>query len=96
MRKKRFYTDYESVSSATFKHDFKLIQKTEYRIDPNSFPALKTPMKYQFFHDKKQRKNISDHIKQYTAHAIGLGKLFQRSDLRPMFRQFTTLQATVE
>jgi hypothetical protein len=96
MRKKRFYVDFESVSSATFKHDFKVIQKAEYRIDPNFFSALKTPMKYQFFHDKKQQENISDHVKQYSAHAIGLGKMFQRADLRPMFRQFTTSQITAE
>ena len=96
MRKKRFYVDFESVSSAMFKHDFKVIEKAEYRIDPNFFSALKTPMKYQFFHDKKQQENISDHVKQYSAHAIGLGKMFQRADLRPMFRQFTTSQITAE
>jgi hypothetical protein len=96
MRKKDALINYERVFNATFKHDFEAIQKAEYRIDPNSFPALEKPLKYQFFHDEKQQKYISDQVKLYSAHAIGLGKLFQRADLRPMFRRFTMSQITAE
>ncbi len=96
MRKKDALINYETVSNATFKHDFEAIQKAEYRIDPNSFPALEKPLKYQFFHDEKQQKYISDQVKLYSAHAIGLAKLFQRADLRPMFRRFTMSQITAE
>ena len=96
MRKKDALINYETVSNATFKHDFEAIQKAEYRIDPNSFPALEKPLKYQFFHDKEQQKHISDQVKLYSAHAIGLGKLFQRADLRPMFRRFAMTPMSAE
>jgi len=96
MRKKDALINYETISKATFKHDFEAIQKAEYRIDPNSFPALEKPLKYEFFHDKEQQKHISDQVKLYSAHAIGLGKLFQRADLRPMFRRFAMKPITAK
>ena len=88
MRKKDALINYETISNATFKHDFEAIQKAEYRIDPNSFPALEKPLKYQFFHDEKQQKYISDQVKLYSADAIGMGKMLQRTNMKLLFRHF--------
>ena len=89
MRKKDTFVNSESISIAMFKHDFEAIHEAEYQIDPNSLPILEKPLQYKFFHDKEQREHISNQLKLYTAHAVGMGKMLQRTNLRLMFRRFT-------
>ena len=78
----------KSVKSAVFKYDFEEIRKAKYRIDPNSFPVLDNPLKFDFFHDNNQQKHIANQINLYSHHAIPLGKLLQNQNLNIIFRKF--------
>ena len=88
MRKKDFLTKTESVTKATFEHDFEAIREVEYYVDPNSTTVLENPMLLDFFHDHKQKELISNQVKLYSAHAIGMGKMLQRTNMKLMFRNF--------
>ena len=88
MRKKDPLIETKSVKSAMFKYDFEEIGKAKYRIDPHSFPVLKSPMKFNFFHNKYQQKHISNQMKLYSHHAIPMGKLLQNTNLNIIFRSF--------
>ena len=88
MRKKDFLTKTESVTKATFEHDFEAIREVEYYVDPNSTTVLENPMQLDFFHDHKQKELISNQVKLYSAHAIGMGKMLQRTNMKLMFRNF--------
>ena len=88
MRKKNPLTNTESVKSATFSYDFELIKNTKYQVNPNSISRSKTPIQFNFFHDSKQRKHISNRLKLYSDHAIGLGKMLQTTNINLIFRNF--------
>ena len=88
MRKKDPLTDTKSVKSAMFRYDFEEIGQAKYCIDPNSFPVLDNPLKFDFFHDKHQQEHISKQIKLYSHHTVPLGKLLQKSNLNMFFRRF--------
>ena len=89
MRKKDFLTKTESVTKAMFEHDFEAIKKAEYYVDPNSTAvALENPTEFDFFHNHKQKELISNQVKLYSAHAIGMGKMLQRTNMKLMFRNF--------
>ena len=45
-------------------------------------------MQFDFFHDHKQKELISNQVKLYSAHAIGMGKMLQRTNMKLMFRNF--------
>ena len=92
MRKKNPLTKTEQVISATFKYDFEAIREAKYNINPNSIPMLKTPLQYDFFHDQEQRDHISNQVRLFSNHAVGLGKLLKHSDLRLFFRRFNKSQ----
>ena len=92
MRKKDFIISTESIKSAMFRYDFEAIQKAKYSVDPNSLPALETPLQFKFYHDKEQKKHISNQFKLYANKASDLGKMIQQSDIRMFFRQFSRSQ----
>jgi len=92
MRKKDPFGNTGAVTSSTFDYDFEAIRGAGFRIDPNLFPALETPVQFEFFHDDSQKKHISNQVKMYSNNAIGLGKLIQRSNLKLIFRDFRKSQ----
>ena len=63
-------------------------------VDPNSFPTLKKPLKFNFFHSKNQQKHISNQMKLYSHHAIPMGKLLQNTNLNIIFRSFNKTSNT--
>ena len=89
MRKKDFIISTESIKSAMFRYDFEAIQKAKYFVDPNSLPVLETPLQFKFYHDKEQKKHISNQFKLYSNKASDLGKMIQQSDIRMFFRHFS-------
>lgn len=88
MRKKDFLTKTDEITKAKFKHDFQAIVDAQYYVDPNSLNVLKNPVELDFFHDQKQQELISNQVKLYSAHAIGMGKMLQRTNMKLMFRHF--------
>jgi radical SAM superfamily enzyme YgiQ (UPF0313 family) len=92
MRKKDFLTKTGTVTKATFKHNFEAIKTAKYYVDPNSLIVLENPMQFDFFHDNKQQELISNQVKLYSAHAIGMGKMLQRTNMKLMFRHFARSQ----
>ena len=88
MRKKDFLTKTEKVTKATFKHDFEAIKASKYYVEPNSLSVLKNPIELDFFHNQKQQELISNQVKLYSTHAIGMGKMLQRTNMKLMFRHF--------
>ena len=88
MRKKDPLTKTKNKSSEVFNYDFKAIKYAKYNVNPNAINVLKTPQKYYFFHDEKQKKHISNQVKLYSNQANGLGKLLVKSNTSLIFRQF--------
>ena len=88
MRKKNFLTETKKISNATFQYDFETIREARYYVNPNSLRASESPLQFNFFHNQDQQKLISNQIKLYSAHAIGMGKMFQRTNMKLMFRNF--------
>ena len=88
MTKKGLLTDTTSTKTAEFKYDFEDIQKHKYKIDPNLIPVSNNPFRFNFFHNKEQREIISNQVKLYSGHAWGIGRLFQQTNLKRIFRSF--------
>ena len=72
----------------TFSYDFEAINKAKYKITPDKISSFKTSSKFDFFHDKEQKKYISNQVKMYSSHAEGLGRMLAQSDIRLFFRSF--------
>ena len=89
IRKNDPLVDIGSVKSSIFNYDFEAIRENEYQINPNSIPLLKTPLRFDFFHDQEQQKYISNQVKMYSAQAEGMGRLLFQSDSRLLFRSFS-------
>ena len=89
IRKNDPLVDIGSVKSSTFYYDFEAIRENSYQINPNSIPLLKTPLRFDFFHDQEQQKYISNQVKMYSAQAEGMGRLLFQSDSRLLFRSFS-------
>jgi len=88
IRKKDSFKKTGIVSSAAFKYDFEKIKQLKYHVDPNSLFVLQKPMKFKFFHSTEQQDLISTQLKLYSNHAIGMGKMLQRTNLKLTFRNF--------
>ena len=89
MRKKNVLTNTQAITGETFEYDFEAIRNTEYYIDPNNLQKLKKPVLLNFFQEKDQREHVATQLKYYSTHAIGLGKLLQRSNMKLIFRRFS-------
>ena len=48
---------------------------------------LKNQINLKFYHDKHQKKFIENQLRIYSNHAIGLGKMFQQTDMRKVYRK---------
>ena len=88
IRKKDPWTDTDKIKSMTFSYDFEAINKAKYKITPDKISSFKTSSKFDFFHDKEQKKYISNQVKMYSSHAEGLGRMLAQSDIRLFFRSF--------
>ena len=44
-------------------------------------------MNLKFYHDDKQKQFIENQLRVYSNHAIGLGKMFQQTDMRKVYRK---------
>ena len=88
MTKKDLFADAQSIKTANFNYDFQEIQRIEYKVNPNSILASKNPIKFDFYHDKDQQKLISNQLRLYDNRSQGLGMLFQKTNLKRIFRNF--------
>ena len=88
MRKNIPLNNTESVLLGEFEYDFESIHKSEYFLNPNSISKLKTPIQLKFFHTNKQQEHISNQLKLYSNHALGLGRMLQQTNLNLVFRSF--------
>ena len=43
---------------------------------------------FDFYHDQEQQDFISDQLKFYSNHAVGIGKMLQRTNFKLTFRNF--------
>ena len=53
--------------------------------------SLEKEFDFKFFHSTKQQDLISTQLKLYSNHAIGMGKMLQRTNLKLTFRNFAKL-----
>ena len=88
VRKKDLLTDTQLIKTANFNYDFQAIQGAEYKVNPNSILTSKNPIKFDFYHDKDQQKLISNQLRLYADRSQGLGILFQKTNLKRIFRNF--------
>ena len=59
MTKKDLFADTQSIKTANFNYDFQEIQRDEYKVNPNSIPASKNPIKF-CANDKGRKKMYRD------------------------------------
>jgi radical SAM superfamily enzyme YgiQ (UPF0313 family) len=90
MSKKDSLTDTKSVKSETFRYDFEEIQKVKFTIDPNTISVSTIPFQFDFFHNREQQKHISNAVKLYSNHTNSTGKIFNNSNMRLIFRNFSS------
>ena len=88
LRKKDCILNTKPAKSAMFRYDFDVIRKAEFFVNPNTISRLETPVRYDFYHDKNQKKHIANQIKLYSKKPSGLGRLLQRSNMQLIFRNF--------
>lgn len=88
MTKKDLLADTQSIKTANFNYDFQTIQRAEYKVNPNSIPASKNPIKFDFYHDKDQQKLISNQLRLYADSSMGLGRMYHQTNLKKFFRNF--------
>jgi hypothetical protein len=77
-----------SILLGEFEYDFESIHKSDYFLNPNSISKLKTPIQLKFFHTNKQQEHISNQLKLYSNHALGLGRMLQQTNFNLIFRNF--------
>ena len=82
-----FKTD--KIKSAKFRYDFEDISRAKYSVDPNNISTLKTPVEFKFFHNNEQQKYISNAKKLYSKHIAGFGSLYNKSNMKRMYRSFS-------
>ena len=88
MTKKDLLADTQSIKTANFNYDFQMIKKAEYKVNPNSIPTSKNPIKFDFYHNKDQKKLISNQLKLYADSSMGLGRMYHQTNLKKFFRNF--------
>ena len=89
MRKNNVLLDTKKITNSEFWYDFESIRNDfEYSINPNNINKLEKPRILNFFQEKDQREYVSTQLKFYSSHAIGLGRLLQRSNMKLIFRRF--------
>ena len=89
MRKKNVLQGTKKITSSEFWYDFESIRDDfEYSINPNEISKLEKPIMLNFFQEKDQREHLSTQLKFYSSHAVGLGRLLQRSNMKLIFRRF--------
>jgi tRNA A37 methylthiotransferase MiaB len=78
----------ELVIEGDFKYDFKDIQKLDYQIDLRNTNGLRRETRLRFFHSEFQKQHIQNAINVYRNHPDGMARMFQRVNLKKMYRQF--------
>jgi len=88
LRKKGTIEKKEMKTKGKFCYDFEAIHDKGYFVDPNFLKKNKKPSNVNFFHGAEQRKFIDNQLKLYSTHAVGIGKMLQRTNLKMMFKKF--------
>jgi len=91
LRKNKVLVNIDSKHKDKFKYDFNEIKKENFKVNPENLLASDHPLEYEFFHDENQKRKITNQLKLYAGHAVGIGKLLQQTDVRILFRNFKSL-----
>lgn len=89
VNRKRSFHQTELVLHDGYTYDFRAIHERQYKVDPNELPATE-PKTYTFFHTEQQREHIRKQLAIYQSTPTGFGRFIQRSNLKMMYRRFTT------
>ena len=89
IRKKDPLKDIDSIRSIKLNYDFEKIRELKFYVDPNSLTLEKTPINFNFFYNKEQKKYITKQVKLYSKNAEGMGRMFFESDMRIFARSFS-------
>ena len=88
LRKENILENKKININGTFRYDFEAVRDAEYYINPNKLRKLEKPININFFQEKDQRDHLESQLKFYSTHAIGLGRLLQRANMKLIFRRF--------
>jgi hypothetical protein len=82
LKKRNVVSDTTQVFFHKFKFNFN-------KIDSNTSheQKLNKSINLKFYHDDNQKKFIENQLRVYENHAIGLGKMFQQTDMRKVYRK---------
>tara|TARA_B100000963_G_C22625245_1_gene671996 strand:+ start:114 stop:2147 length:2034 start_codon:yes stop_codon:yes gene_type:complete len=70
-----------------FSYNFSVINLKNIKTKNLESKKLKKFVNLKFYHDDKQKKFIENQLRVYSNHAIGLGKMFQQTDMRKVYRK---------
>ena len=85
--KKAFYK-YEEAIEYDFNYDFKSIGVLHFEVDPAQLVRREEPYHFIFYYDDAQKKYIKNTYDLFSKTPTGLGKLFQKSNMKKMYRHF--------
>jgi radical SAM superfamily enzyme YgiQ (UPF0313 family) len=95
LRKQDLFSDSTAESKMSFIHDFEMIQKAGFAVDPGNLETFDAPQEFRFYHDPEQKKHIANQVRMYSNTPIGLGRLIQRSNLKLIYRLFSRTDSSL-
>ena len=81
---KEFHILGEEINQS-FSYDFSLLNKVI--AQSVEFNGIKQPTDIQFYHTKSQKEIINNALRVYNIHTGGLGRFFQKNNVKKMFRR---------
>lgn len=84
--KKRKFYDCDGAAEQSFHYDFKLLTDNNFEVDPVRVSRRDEPYRCMFYHDIGQKKYIRNTYTLFQKTPTGIGKLFQKSNMKKMYR----------
>ncbi len=85
--KKTFY-NCEEIIKYDFNYDFKSLGMLYFEVDPAQVVRREELYHFIFYYDDAQKKYIKNTYDLFSKTPTGLGKLFQKSNMKKMYRHF--------
>jgi len=95
LNKNRNIRDTDTIYERFYNYDFESISKLGFKVDPRSVKRFKVPLKFRFYHDKKQKKQIRQAQDQYENHPGGISRMLYVQNLKQMYRKFENVSTAI-
>ncbi len=84
--KKRDVVNSQTETEEDFYYDFENLYTINFDIDPREIKKLKSPIRYKFFHNDRQRNIIKNAVGLYENHTDGIARMVYSNNLQRLYR----------